>query len=179
MLERIRVMRRRITLQHPSSPPRGLRGVVGNPAQDPVEEPWRVVRRQRLRELDRLRDRHRIVDLVVVEQLVHRDAGQIPVDHRHPLQGPALGVAGQQLVDAHGVAVHALDQLHRVGQVAGLRLLEVGHVRGQDRGPRLAPQVSGVEHVEGPFPGLPARRHLGGDVTAQERTTWKAHARPR
>jgi hypothetical protein len=48
-----------------------------------------------------------------------RDPGQVAVDHRHPVDGPALGVAGDQLVDPVQVLRHALDQADRVVQVVG------------------------------------------------------------
>ena len=69
------------------------RGVVGDPAEQAVEEARRVVGGQLSGQLHRLADRHRVVDLVDVQQLVHGDPGQVAVDHRHPVQRPALGVA--------------------------------------------------------------------------------------
>ena len=51
-------------------------------------------------QLDRLVDRHGVVDLVDPQQLEHPDAQHRAVDRGHAGHRPALGVLGEQLVDA-------------------------------------------------------------------------------
>src|SRR4051812_710184 len=69
------------------------------PREEAVDEGRRLVRRQRVRELDRLVDRDGVRYVVVVEQLPRRQPEQRAIDARHAVERPALRVGRQQLVD--------------------------------------------------------------------------------
>src|SRR6202012_6245574 len=65
------------------------------------------------------------------QQLVGADAQDVAVDGGHPVQRPAFGVGGQQLVDPVPVGLDAADQLggvlrHR-WSVVGLGVLALFH----------------------------------------------------
>jgi len=84
-----------------------------------------------------------------VQQLVHADAQQRPVDHGHPLEGPVTGEAPDVSVDLVAVIAHAGH--HLGGEAVGL-----DREPGED-GCRRAPLgLRFVEKREGPFPGLAA-----------------------
>ena len=63
-----------------------------------------------LGQLDGLVDDDRVGHVVAPQQLVDAHAQHGAVDGGHPLQRPALGVFGEQLVDPRAVAGDALDQ---------------------------------------------------------------------
>ena len=124
--------------------------------QNAVQETRGVVCRQRTGELHRLGDRDRRIDVVGVEQLEHRDPGQVAVDHGHAVERPALRVGGDHLVDAVEMRHHALDQAHRV---LGHRRIAVGDALAEQLPPVAAADVGLVEDVDGALAGLGTGSH--------------------
>jgi len=120
----------------------------GDGGEHTVDEPSGFLSRETVRQLDGLgNDRpHRHVG--PLEELVGRQPEEAPVDDRHPVQRPADGEAGNQVVDAFPVPV---DPNHQVGdERLGLdgQLLEQG-------GRREVLGVGLVQQGKRPFPRLP------------------------
>jgi hypothetical protein len=93
------------------------------------------------------------------------DSEHRPVDVRHPIERPTLGVAAEDLVDAGLVCGHALDQLHRV--VAHRRVGQRHSVR--ERAAQVeAAHIGLVEDVHRTLAGLTTRGHL---VALRERSS--------
>src|SRR5690606_27194657 len=80
----------------PGGPEGSGQGVLdlGDPGQQPVDEPGRVVGGQRLHEVHGLGHGDAVGDLVVPDDLPGPDPQRGPVDRRHPVQRPALGPRG-------------------------------------------------------------------------------------
>src|SRR3954467_6399685 len=130
--------------------------VAQHRAQHAVDERRRVVGRQTADERNRLGDRHRVGDLICVEQLERADPQGVPIHCRHPVQAPPLGVLSEQLVDAPAVLGDTADQGHGV-EIA--RALTLGRGRLERLHGVLPPHVRGVEDIERALAGPAARRH--------------------
>src|SRR6185437_14031712 len=83
--------------------------------QQAVDETGRAVGGQVAGQGDGIADGDRVGHVVLPEQLERADAQDVAVHGGHALQGPALGVAAQQLVDLVPVDLDAADQFGRVG----------------------------------------------------------------
>src|SRR5215208_6877475 len=130
--------------------------VAEHRAEHAVDERRGVVGRQGTDERDGLGHRNRVGDVVAVQQLERADPQGVPVDRRHPAEGPALGVLSEQLVDAWAVLGDAADQGHRV-EVA--RPLALRRGRLERRHGVLPPHLRGVEEVESTLARPGPRRH--------------------
>jgi hypothetical protein len=91
-----------------------------------------------------------------VEELEHAHPQQRPVEGRHALDRPVLGVAGDPLVELVQVGAHPGDHLGRERR----RLHRQG---GQDGRGRHVLALGLVEQRERPLPGLPTAPAGVGD----------------
>ena len=103
-----------------------------------------------------LADGDAVGDVVVVEQFPGADPQDDAVHGGHPLQGPALRIGFQELVDRHLVGDNAFDDFEGVRVDDLVRLLPAGlqHIERRD-----GTLFRLEENIQGPVTGLTACTH--------------------
>ena len=123
--------------------------LLGDAAQQPVDEPAGVLGGVLLGELDRLADHDRGRHVGLPAELVRAEAQHRAVDRGHALERPVLGELAQQRVDVGVVLLDAAHELHRV-LVGRRRLLLEEHVDAE------VAHLELVTEAEGPLPSFAA-----------------------
>src|SRR6185369_1298063 len=140
-------------------------GLAGRPmlfvdaVEDAVDEAARFLRAEFLGDLDRLVDDDLRGGFAHPEELEDALPEDVPVDHRHPVELPVLGVLRDELVDLRLVQLGAADE--PLGELARVRIdrmprPELAEVR---LGIALALHVELIQELERHLAGLPAPAH--------------------